>query len=225
MMAASFYLSIALFIIGIAFFLKSDADIALYLLPFKYKNQYDGKIVWITGASSGIGASLAENFVKLGATVIISARRLQNLEDVSRSSSMYGKAPFVLPLDVADIDAHESAYKLIVEKFGRVDILILNAGQNQRNTAVDTPLNDTIHLMHLNFISYVALTKIVLPKMIETKQGHVNMFYLFNINVYCYVLMQFIDRAGCSDKFVVWNHWYAGRFFILCFEIRFGKFY
>eukprot|EP01038_Epipyxis_sp_PR26KG_P011290 gene11290-15147_t len=153
-------------------FLYYDADLPLVFLPYKLEGSYTGKIIWITGASSGIGASLAEDLTKAGAQVIISARRVEQLEKVAEKCSQLGLKPFIQPLDVTDnFEVLENTYNSIIEKFGFINIVVLNAGQSQRNLAVDTPLSDTKHLMNLNFFSYVALAKLILPKMIERNQG------------------------------------------------------
>lgn len=157
----------------LAVFFKSDADFLVYLLPYKEEGSFAGKVVWITGASSGIGAALAEDLVKAGAKVVISARRQNLLDEVADSCATFGERPFVLPLDVTDLDAQAAAYKTVLSKFGRVDSLVLNAGKSQRNTALDTDLSVTQDLLNLNFFSYVSLTKIVLPDMVARKEGQI----------------------------------------------------
>jgi dehydrogenase/reductase SDR family protein 7 len=157
----------------VAVFLRSDVDLPLVFLPYEQTGSFAGKVVWITGASSGIGAALAEDMVRAGAKVVVSARRAEMLEAVADSCSKFGERPTVLPLDVTDLDSHPAAYQAVLEKFGKVDSLVLNAGMSQRNTAMDTHLKVTQDLMHLNFISYVALTKTVLPDMIARKDGQI----------------------------------------------------
>jgi dehydrogenase/reductase SDR family protein 7 len=157
----------------LAAFFKSDVDLPLMFLPYEVKDSFAGKVVWITGASSGIGAALAEDMVKAGAKVVISARRQEMLDAVADSCAKFGERPMVLPLDVTDLSAHSVAYQNVIDKYGKVDSLVLNAGMSQRNTAVDTALSVTQDLMHLNFISYVSLTKTVLPDMMARKDGQI----------------------------------------------------
>ncbi len=164
---------VGLGVVGLVAFARADCDVPLCYLPYNLENSHKNKVVWITGASSGIGASMAENFVKAGATVIISARRVAQLEEVAKMCEQHGKRPMIVPLDVTDFDAQEKAYKEIVAKYGHIDNLILNAGRSQRSMAMSTSIKDTEDLMQLNFLSYVSLSKIVLPAMIERKQGHV----------------------------------------------------
>ena len=158
----------------IALFATSDTDkILLPYYTYDEKKAFDGKVIWVTGASSGIGASLACDLTAAGAQVIISARRIQLLEEVSEKCSKFGKIPFILPLDVTDIDRNADNFAMIIQKFGRLDTLVLNPGRSQRALALDTTLNATKELFDLNFFSYVSLAKIVVPSMISNGGGHV----------------------------------------------------
>jgi len=164
------YLLIVAIILGV--FFQVDVDIPMFFLPYEVKNSFHNKVIWITGASSGIGASYTEQMIKAGAKVIISARRLNELEKVANNcKEKYQNKPYIIQLDVTDFNALDIAYNEVIEKFGFIDILVLNAGVSQRLVAVDTPLQVTEDLMKLNFLSYVALTKLVLPSMISRKQG------------------------------------------------------
>lgn len=80
------------------------------------------------GASSGIGAQLAIDLTRQGAQVVISARRENLLNEIASQCEMVGKKAFVLPLDVTDVSLHKKSYDMIVEKFGKLDSLVLNAG-------------------------------------------------------------------------------------------------
>lgn len=170
------YLAVAALVALLGIFFASDADLKLYLSPPLPENAYKGQTVWIVGASSGIGASLAKDFAKAGAQVIVSARRVEMLEKLA--SEVAQTAPssppvHVAPLDVTNYDAHAAVVESIYAKFGKIDVLVLNAGQSQRNLAVDAPFEDTERLMNLNFLSLVALNKRVLPRMIDAKAGKI----------------------------------------------------
>ena len=80
-----YLLTILVVIIGI--FLSIDTDFPLYILPNPPENAFEDKVVWITGASSGIGASLANDMARVGAQVIISARREDKLQGVVQTIS------------------------------------------------------------------------------------------------------------------------------------------
>jgi dehydrogenase/reductase SDR family protein 7 len=118
---------------------------------------------------------MAIDLVKSGAKVIISARRQDQLQEVANKCKVYGndESVFIVPLDVLDDEAQITAYQTIKDKYGHIDVLVLNAGQSQRMIAMDTPSQKTIDLMNLNFFSYVKLTKIVTPDMIAQGSGHI----------------------------------------------------
>ena len=113
------------FVMGLAIFSIFDADVVTYLYPEAL--DFNGQVIWITGASSGIGASLARELTKKGARVILSARRVKELEDVA-SSCIGPYKPFVLPLDVTNMEAQVYALATIMDKYQRIDSVVLNAG-------------------------------------------------------------------------------------------------
>jgi len=166
---------VALFVAFVAFFFTSDCDMALYLLPYSpTTSEYAGKVVWVTGASSGIGASLAKDFTVAGAQVIISARRVPELEAIAKECSQLGaKSVTVLPLDVMDYAAQQTAYDHIIATYGHIDTLVLNPGRTQRALAMDTSIESTKTLLDLNFLSFVSLGKIVIPGMLARGGGTV----------------------------------------------------
>jgi dehydrogenase/reductase SDR family protein 7B len=133
-------------------------------------NQFKENIVWITGASSGIGASLARSFSAAGATVILSARNIEELEKVAKSC--VGKT-FVLPLDLIAIDTFDAAVKTVVDTFGRIDVLVNNGGISQRGTAVETQLDVDRKIMEVNYFGNIALSKKVAPIMQQQQSGRI----------------------------------------------------
>ncbi|MFT6809139.1 MAG: dehydrogenase/reductase SDR family protein 7B [Saprospiraceae bacterium] len=126
------------------------------------------KIVWITGASSGIGAALAKEYHSKGASVILSARRTEKLNELALGLK---ERVAVLPMDVTKIDEVDSKHSEAVALFGPIDILINNAGISQRGAVVDTDIKVVQRIMEVNFIGNVAVTKSVLPSMIARKTG------------------------------------------------------
>ncbi len=132
------------------------------------------RVVWITGASSGIGAALAVAFSHLGAHVVMSARRIHELEQVRRQCERPDEH-FVLPLDMAAGDAvvtiMDQAVAAVLARFGRIDVLINNAGISQRARAADTTLAVDRRIMETNYFGVVALTKAVLPVMRRQRSG------------------------------------------------------
>jgi len=121
-----------------------------------------GKVVWITGASSGIGEAVAKEYARRGATLVLSARREAELQRV-REGLVNGDDHLVLPLDLADSGAMPAAVEAVRNRFDRLDQVIHNGGISQRSLVADTDLEVDRRIMEVNFFGAVALTKAVLP--------------------------------------------------------------
>jgi dehydrogenase/reductase SDR family member 7B len=134
---------------------------------------FQNKVVWITGASAGIGEALAKAFAEQGAKLILSARRIEELERVKKSLNLKDENVLILPLDLADTSQIDALTKQIINTFGRIDILVNNGGISQRSLTKDTPINIDRKIMEVNFFGNVAVTKSVLPYMLKQKSGHI----------------------------------------------------
>ena len=132
--------------------------------------QLAGKVVWITGASSGIGEALAVLAAQKGAKLVLSARRREELERV-RAACADPAQVAVLPLDLSAFDA-EAAARQAEGFFGRVDVLVNNAGISQRSLFKDTQLEVYRRIMELDFFAPVALSKALLDGMRQRGGGH-----------------------------------------------------
>jgi short-subunit dehydrogenase len=131
-----------------------------------------GKVVWITGASSGIGEALAGAFAREGAQLILSSRNVKKLNEVKNA----GPSPerhLVVPLDLEDSSTFPGCVETVLKRFGRIDILVNNGGISQRCLAAQTVQETDRRIMETNFFGTVALTKAVLPSMIERHSGHI----------------------------------------------------
>jgi short-subunit dehydrogenase len=129
-------------------------------------------VVWITGASSGIGEALAYNYSAKGAKLIISARNRDELFRVK----MACKNPalvHVLSFDLENTEMLPQKAADAIRIFGRIDLLINSGGISQRSLAIDTTLATEERLMRINFWGTVALSKAVLPTMIAQGGGHI----------------------------------------------------
>lgn len=125
-----------------------------------------GKVVWITGASSGIGEALAHECACAGATLVLSARRIERLREVERRCTELGAEEVaLLPMDQLQIEKIPGWVREAEARFGRIDLLINNAGMSQRARAVDTLPAAVRRIFELNFFSTVALTQEVLRGM------------------------------------------------------------
>ena len=132
------------------------------------------KVIWLTGASSGIGEALAYELANKGARLILSARRKEELERVKGNCPEEAQLRIkVLPLDLSKTEALAMNAEMAIQCFGRVDILINNGGISQRSLAKDTILEVDRQLMEVNYFAPVLLTKLLLPSMIEIGSGHI----------------------------------------------------
>ena len=132
----------------------------------------ENKTIWITGASSGVGEGMATVFHREGARLILSARRKAELERVKASCTGGLGDVEIVPFDICDQTQREAAASRVLGKYGRLDVLVNNAGIGQRSPAKDTLLDVERRIMEVDFFAPVALTKLVLPRMIEQQGGH-----------------------------------------------------
>jgi len=129
------------------------------------------KVVWVTGASSGIGKELAIQAANAGATVVLSARSLDKLNIIR--ATLPGEKHLCLPLDLEDSSNFKDLALEVVNIFGQIDYLFNNGGLSQRSEAYDTDLEVDRKIMEINYFGNIALTKAVLPYMRQQKSGHI----------------------------------------------------
>src|SRR5262245_11862147 len=129
------------------------------------------RVVWITGATSGIGEALAKRFAADGARLILSARREDELNRVAGLCSG-AKAVSVLPLDLSNPQEMPSAVNSALAMGGAIDVMVHNAAVGQRAFAADTNYDIDELIVRTNFLGPVALTKSLLPSMRSRRQGH-----------------------------------------------------
>lgn len=129
------------------------------------------KVFWITGASSGIGKSLAIELSKNEVSLILSSRNIAALKEVKNLCTTPQKIK-ILTLDLGDYESMAPKVEEAISFFGRVDVLVNNGGVSQRSFAKDTDISVDKRLMDVNYLGTVALTKALLPHFIEQKKGH-----------------------------------------------------
>lgn len=135
-------------------------------------DRLDGKVIWITGASSGIGKALATECALKGAQVVLSARRLDELEKV-RASLHNTERHIAVAMDITDEAQVRHAYEQVLKEKGRIDWLINNAGLSQRALIADTTMQTERAIMEIDYFSQVFLTKLVLPTFLAQKSGRI----------------------------------------------------
>jgi short-subunit dehydrogenase len=133
-------------------------------------------IVWITGASSGIGAALAQEMASRGHNLILSARNEAALEDVKAACIKAGLTDQQVAIKVLDVTDEAAIDKIVPEAincFGRIDLLVNNAGISQRSTCLETEMSTYRQLFEVDVFGQIALTKAILPYMLKQGTGHI----------------------------------------------------
>lgn len=131
---------------------------------------FNNKVIWITGASSGIGKSLALALSQYNCKLILSSRRKDALEDVKKQCKNPDQVA-VLPFDLADYEAMEPIALEAIQRFGSIDILINNGGISQRSLIIDTDISVYKKLMEIDYLGTIALSKALLPHFVERQSG------------------------------------------------------
>lgn len=129
-----------------------------------------GSVIWVTGASSGIGAALVKLLDGKGCQIVLSARNKKALEDILQQCK-HPQNHMLLVLDLTDAPSFEAALNTIIQRFGRIDVLINNAGISHKGLATETSLEVDRLLMEVDYFGPVALSKVVIPAMKSQGQG------------------------------------------------------
>ncbi|HUY87157.1 MAG TPA: SDR family NAD(P)-dependent oxidoreductase [Pirellulales bacterium] len=132
---------------------------------------WQGKVALVTGGSSGLGRAIAEAFASAGARVVIAARHAEALEQTAAQLAQNGRQ--VLPI-AADVTRQEDVERLVtrtIDEFGRLDVLVNNAGRSMRRPVLDTTPEDFQQLMELNLIGLVRTTRAAAPHLLASR-GH-----------------------------------------------------
>ncbi|XP_018325407.1 dehydrogenase/reductase SDR family member 7 [Agrilus planipennis] len=156
-----------------------DLQLAFFERFGKKIRNLKGKVVFITGASSGIGEGTALALAKNGVKLVLAARRLAELERVKQkcleisNGLLTSEDVLILQMDMLDIKSHQKYFDLAVQHFGNVDILFNNAGRSQRATWENIELDIHKQLFELNVFSVVNLTSIAVRYFNSKGSGHV----------------------------------------------------
>ncbi|GFY54446.1 hypothetical protein TNIN_491061, partial [Trichonephila inaurata madagascariensis] len=134
-----------------------------------------GKVIWITGSSSGIGEYLAYELAHHGCKLILSGTSVERLNFVKLKCIEIGLTEddiYVLPFKLTDFEIHEDCVKKVLQKFHRLDILINNAGRSQRATFEEIDINVDKEIFDINVFGTLNLTRKILPHFVENGRGH-----------------------------------------------------
>lgn len=158
---------------------------------------FAGKVVLITGASSGIGAATAVLFAKRGALLSLSGRKLENLNAVAQQCGI--GSSFVVTGDVTNENDTERLIAETIKKFGKLDVLINNAGILESGTIETTNLEQYDRLMNTNVRSIYHLTMLAVPHLIKTKGSIVNVSSVNGIRSFPGVLAYNISKTAVDQ--------------------------
>jgi len=128
------------------------------------------KVVWVTGASSGIGEALARELLSAGAWVVLSGR---NLDALARVAAIAPDRALVLPFESTDFDELPRIVETAWQWQSRIDLLINNAGVSQRSLTLDTSFDVYRRLIEVDYLAPVALTQQLVPLMVQRRCGHI----------------------------------------------------
>lgn len=131
------------------------------------------KVVWVTGASTGIGKEIAMQFSKAGYIVVVTARRKSRLVSIVKEIKFAGREAMAFVCNVASERSVNSTAKRIIENYGRIDCLVNNAGVTAFKSFLDTKVFDYDYIMNINLRGSFLTMKSVLKPMIKNKRGHI----------------------------------------------------
>lgn len=173
-----FFISLFLFLFLLFKFVTADGDFTLVSKKHVKREEIEDKVVWITGASRGIGEILAKQLARLGAKLILSARNEAELERVKRQ--LTGKhAPDEVKILPLDLMSAEDSLKAVVEKAesifpgSGVDYMIHNAAfERPKTSALDVTEDSVKATFTVNVLGTISLTRFLVPFMLKRGKGH-----------------------------------------------------
>jgi short-subunit dehydrogenase len=136
-------------------------------------NPIQNKVILITGASSGIGATAALRLARDGACLALAARRLERLEQVAAQVQALGGQALVIQADVCEPDDIQRMVQAALQRWGRIDVLINNAGVASGPPLLEITPDEIRRRLHTNLIAVIQCAQAVLPAMLRQKAGHI----------------------------------------------------
>ena len=153
--------------------MQTQRQLAVHAQPKTAGGQQElaGEVTIVTGASAGIGAATARELARRGARVVLAARRVDDLEAQARSIADSGGAAVAVPADISDSGQVARIVALTCETFGRVDVLVNNAGIGWTKLLVHSAPDEIRQLVDINLTGAILMTRAVLPGMLERDHG------------------------------------------------------
>jgi short-subunit dehydrogenase len=159
---------------------------------------FQDRIALITGSSSGIGRCLALDLAARGAIVVGCGRSLERLEELATELHRSSPASTVIECDVAQLDQVRAMVTNVLSEFGKIDILINNAGAGMRRPFVETPIGVIEEIIRINYLGTVYCTHEALPSMIARRSGHI-----VNISSVAGKIGTLNVAGYCASKFAI----------------------
>lgn len=133
----------------------------------------DGDVALVTGAGRGLGRAMAEALAEAGADVVVTARTVDAVEETARRIRALGRRSIAVPADVTVEENLDALVAKALSEFGKVDVLVNNAGTTARHPAEDFPLDEWDRVMDVNIRSVFSLTNRVVQSMKRTGGGRI----------------------------------------------------
>lgn len=162
---------------------------------------FKDQVIMITGASSGIGKQLALDLAARGAIVAGCGRSIERLRDTLKEARRASPSSAMIGCDVSDAEQVQGMVAKIVADFGKIDVLINNAGVGMRKPFIETDLKTIEEIIRVNYLGAVYCTKAVLPHMIARRTGHI-----VNLSSGAGLIGTLNMAAYCASKFAM-NGW------------------
>jgi len=137
------------------------------------RDPINGKVVIITGASSGIGAAVARRLARDGTRLTLAARRLERLEQVAAEVDALGGEALIVQTDVRNRDELQHMVKNTLDRWGHIDVLLNNAGIGHDKPLIRLKSEKIRNEIHINLIAVIECAQMVLPIMLHQKSGHI----------------------------------------------------